>query len=70
MSNFEVIVYKKQNDVGYVTLNRPQALNVYNIQMRDELYQVLGAIEDDPEVKVAIFQGAGEKRRTRESCCS
>ncbi len=29
--------------------------------MRDELYQVLGAIRDDPEVKVAIFRGAGER---------
>ena len=61
MSNFEVIIYEKQNDIGYVTLNRPQALNAYNLQMRDELYQVLGAIKDDPEVKVAIFKGAGER---------
>ncbi len=61
MSNFEVIIYEKQNDIGYVTLNRPQALNAYNIQMRDELYQALGAIKDDPEVKVAIFRGAGER---------
>jgi len=61
MSNFEVIIYEKQNDIGYVTLNRPQVLNVYNLQMRDELYQVLGTIEDDPEVKVAIFRGAGER---------
>jgi len=29
--------------------------------MRDELYQVLAAIKDDPEVKVAIFSGAGER---------
>jgi len=61
MSNFEVIIYQKQNGIGYVTLNRPQALNAYNLQMRDELYQVLGAIRDDPEVKVAIFKGAGER---------
>ena len=61
MSNFEVIIYEKQNDIGYVTLNRPQALNAYNLQMRDELYQVLGAIKDDPEVRVAIFRGAGER---------
>ena len=61
MSNFEVIIYEKQNDIGYVTLNRPQALNAYNLQMRDELYQVLGAIKDDPEVKVAIFSGAGQR---------
>jgi len=61
VSNFEVIIYEKQNDIGYVTLNRPEALNAYNLQMRDELYQVLGAIKDDPEVKVAIFRGAGER---------
>ena len=31
------------------------------MQMRDELYQVLGAIRDDAEVRAAIFSGAGEK---------
>ena len=61
MSNFEAIIYQKRDDIAYVTLNRPQVLNVYNLQMRDELYQVLGAIRDDPGVKVAIFQGAGER---------
>ena len=61
MSNFEVIIYEKRNNIGYVTLNRPQALNAYNIQMRDELYQVLGAIKDDSEVRVVVFAGAGER---------
>ena len=44
-----------------MTLNRPEALNVYNIQMRDDLYEVLSAVRDDDEVRVAIFKGAGEK---------
>ena len=61
MSNFETIIYQKLDGVGYVTLNRPNALNAYNLKMRDELYQVLGAIRDDPEVRVAIFRGAGER---------
>ncbi|OGO21460.1 MAG: hypothetical protein A2144_03200 [Chloroflexi bacterium RBG_16_50_9] len=61
MGNFEVIIYQKQAGVGYITLNRPQALNAYNIRMRDEIYEVLGAIRDDPEVNVAVFNGAGEK---------
>ena len=61
MSSFEVIIYQKRDGIGYVTLNRPQALNAYNIQMRDELYQVLGAVRDDPEVEVVVFQGAGER---------
>ena len=61
MSNFKVIIYEKQDGTGYVTLNRPQALNAYNLQMRDELYQVLEAIKGDPEVRVVIFSGAGER---------
>jgi enoyl-CoA hydratase len=61
MSDFQVIIYEKKDGVGYVTLNRPQALNTYNMQMRDELYQILQAIRDDPDVKVVIFKGAGER---------
>jgi enoyl-CoA hydratase/carnithine racemase len=61
MSAFEVIIYEKQDGIAYITLNRPKALNAYNIKMRDELYEVLGAIKDDPEVEVVILKGAGEK---------
>ncbi len=61
MGSFEVIIYEKKGGIAYVTLNRPKALNAYNLKMRDELYQVLGALKDDPEVRVAIFKGAGEK---------
>ena len=61
MSDFETVIYEKRDDIGYVTLNRPDALNSYNLRMRDELYQVLGAIKDDAEVKVTIFRGAGER---------
>jgi len=61
LSGFKTLIYEKNEGIAYVTLNRPQALNVYNIQMRDDLYEVLGAIKDDPDVRVAIFKGAGEK---------
>ena len=57
----ETVVYEKDGEIGYVTLNRPQFLNAYNLQMRDELYQVLGAIKDDSEVSVAIIKGAEGK---------
>jgi enoyl-CoA hydratase/carnithine racemase len=61
MNGFEVIIYEKQDGVAYITLNRPKALNAYNIKMRDELYEVLGAIKDDPDVDVVILKAAGEK---------
>jgi len=61
LNGFKTLIYGKKDHIAYVTLNRPEALNVYNIQMRDDLYQVLSAIKDDPEVRVVIFRGAGEK---------
>ena len=61
MNGFKALLYEKKNAIAHVTLNRPEALNVYNIQMRDDLYEALGAIRDDNEVRVAIFKGAGKK---------
>lgn len=61
MGSFETILYEKERGLAFLTLNRPQALNVYNIQMRDDLYQVLGAIKDDPEVRAVILKGAGNR---------
>ena len=61
MSAFETLIYEKKDSIAYITLNRPKVLNVYNIQMRDDLYQVLGAVRDDPDIAVAIFKGAGDK---------
>jgi enoyl-CoA hydratase len=61
MGNFKTLIYEKKNAIGYVTLNRPEFLNVYNVQMRDDLFEALSAIRDDPDVTVAIFKGAGEK---------
>ncbi len=61
MSGFETLIYEKINQIAYVTINRPQSMNAYNIRMRDELYEILSAIKDDPDVLVGIFKGAGEK---------
>lgn len=61
MSAFETLIYEKKEGVACVTLNRPEALNAFNLRMRDDLYEVLQAIIDDPEVLVVVFKGAGEK---------
>jgi enoyl-CoA hydratase len=61
MGGFKTLLFEKKDGIAYVTLHRPQVLNIYNIQMRDDLYQVSGAIKDDPEIRVGVFKGAGEK---------
>lgn len=56
---FETVIYEKQNGLARVTLNRPEVLNVYNVRMRDELWEVLQAIRDDPTVRAVLLAGAG-----------
>jgi enoyl-CoA hydratase/carnithine racemase len=56
---FDTLIYEKQNGLARVTLNRPDVLNVYNLRMRDELWEVLGAIRDDPTVRALLLNGAG-----------
>lgn len=61
MAAFETILYEKDRGIAWITLNRPGALNAVNIKMRDELFEVLPAVKDDPDVRVAVIRGAGER---------
>ena len=44
-----------------ITLNRPSHINAFSVQMRDELYEILNLLRDDPNAKVAILRGSGEQ---------
>ncbi len=61
MSGFETVIFEKNEGIARVILNRPQALNAYSVQMRDDLYEILNAIKIDDEVRVAVFSGSGDK---------
>lgn len=60
-TTFDTVLYEKQRPLAFVTLNRPQQLNAFNLRMRDDLFQVFEAVRDDPEVEAAILSGAGER---------
>lgn len=57
--SFETVIYEKQGEIGWVKLNRPDRLNLYSVQMRDDLWEVLTAARDDPQVRAIILHGAG-----------
>nr|QOV09054.1 Short-chain-enoyl-CoA hydratase [uncultured Dehalococcoidia bacterium] len=61
MGEFQTLLFEKQNRIASITLNRPRALNTYNLQMRDEMYQILEAIASDTEISVVVLKGTGEK---------
>ena len=44
-----------------VTLNRPEKLNAWTPVMGGELLEAFRRVDRDPEVRVAIFTGAGER---------
>ena len=44
-----------------VRINRPEALNSVSPQLLEELNKALTAAENDPEVKVVVLTGAGER---------
>jgi hypothetical protein len=47
--------------VATVTLNRPQALNAVDLATEAELQRIWTQIENDPEVRVVVLTGAGER---------
>jgi enoyl-CoA hydratase len=58
---YSTLLYEKKEGIGTVTLNRPASLNALNSQVYAELYDVFEAIENDPEVRVVVLTGSGEK---------
>jgi enoyl-CoA hydratase len=54
------VLYARRGPVAWVTLNRPDHFNAYNMAMRDELFSILGAIHDDTEVRAMVLRGAGK----------
>jgi enoyl-CoA hydratase len=55
------VLFEKRGHIGYVTLNRPDALNCFNYETLKTLGEVVENIHLDRDVRVVIFTGAGEK---------
>jgi enoyl-CoA hydratase/carnithine racemase len=50
-----------ENNVGYLTLNRPARLNTLNLALVRQLHEHLSAWEDDPDVLIVVLSGAGDR---------
>lgn len=51
--------FSKRGAVATILLDRPEVLNAYDRRMRDELFEALGAVDDDPEVRALVLRGRG-----------
>jgi enoyl-CoA hydratase len=59
-----LLVEKPHPGVAVVTLNRPEAMNALSKALRAALSQAIVELDDDPEVKVIVLTGAGERAFT------
>ncbi len=55
---FETILLDKQDGVGTITLNRPEALNALNAQLLSELGSALLALDSDDDIGAVIVTGS------------
>ncbi len=54
------IEFKKVNQIGSITLNRPKQLNALNLSMAKQLYKQLSEYEADNDIKAVVIKGAGD----------
>jgi|UniRef100_A0A7C5AMT9 enoyl-CoA hydratase/carnithine racemase len=58
--NYTNVLVEKREHVGFITLNRPQAMNTFNVPFARELNDALWEHERDPEVRVVVINANGK----------
>ncbi|UCF57183.1 MAG: enoyl-CoA hydratase/isomerase family protein [Deltaproteobacteria bacterium] len=58
---YKNILYETKEGIGWITLNRPEAMNALNTAMIQELGDAMEKVEGDSETGVVIIMGAGDK---------
>ena len=56
-----VLVHRPSAHVAVVTLNRPQARNAVSGELAQSLDRVVKLLEADPDVRVVILTGQGDR---------
>jgi enoyl-CoA hydratase/carnithine racemase len=57
--NFEDILYRVEDGVAVITLNRPDRLNAWRGEMDRDVRAAMRLATDDPAVRVIVLTGAG-----------
>ncbi len=58
---YENLRLEKKDQIAYVTIARPKALNALSVATVEELSRAFAALKQDPEVRAVIIMGEGEK---------
>ena len=56
-----VTEFKILGHVAYITMNRPEAMNSLNPELRFELSELWDEVEKNKDVWIAVITGAGDR---------
>jgi enoyl-CoA hydratase len=59
ISTQELVTYKREGLVGFITLNRPEKRNAVSLAVWDALDEAVAMAEADAEARVVLVRGAG-----------
>lgn len=54
------IILKIENNIGFITLNRPEVFNSFNHEMRVEMHSALDKCTEDSNVRAIVITGEGK----------
>jgi 2-(1,2-epoxy-1,2-dihydrophenyl)acetyl-CoA isomerase len=57
--SYETILFEQSEGVARLTLNRPDRLNSFNVQMHEEARDALKTVKENPLSRVLVITGAG-----------
>jgi enoyl-CoA hydratase/carnithine racemase len=58
--SYSTLLYVVDNNILTITLNRPEQLNSFTVEMANELIDAFNRASDDDEVKAIVVTGAGK----------
>jgi enoyl-CoA hydratase/carnithine racemase len=58
---FDTLLYEESDGVAWVTLNRPDVHNAFNMQMQQDLKRLWRTMRERDSVRCIVLTGAGEK---------
>lgn len=58
---FENIIFKSENKIAEIIINRPKVLNALNAKTLDELELIIEVIEKDQQIQAVVVTGSGDK---------
>ena len=58
---YKYLLLEKEDGIGILYINRPDAMNALNTGVLEEIIQAVGEISRDNEIQVLIITGAGDK---------